>query len=175
MGTLPDWITAFTALGALYFAWKANKASSSMLSLENQREHKRDEREIAEQASDVSAWCAVHLHGEERNDCLLIHNSSKLPVYELAVESTDSHGMPARTLNLAVLPPGDFLAFPDPRYGWTFPDPVASCRGLVRPITKTDKWSVTSVTMRDAVGTRWRRTQQGRLSQVTESAPSPQG
>lgn len=169
-GSVADWVTAVVAATALYFAWQANKESHRMLQLEQEREHKSDSRERAEQASDVSAWCIAF--GKRRNasgrplEGIHIHNASRHPVYEVTVCSTGRSGTPAKNLHLAVLPPGDFVVEPHPAYGWTLPEPVDQMNHPFRPVMNTADWAVQKVQLTDAFGISWMRDERGTLTEL---------
>lgn len=196
IGTLPDWLAAVAAVVALLFARHANKSSREMLSLEQTREGKRDQREIAEQAVDISAWVVVWFtdtpqKGSDikftkprdkgvdfarRANGIHIHNASKLPAYEVRVQSTSWKGEPEPEVVMEVLPPGDYLVFPcnttvdrlpDPEQPhWTFAQKAELFSGELRPVTSTKDWMVQSVQFTDASGVRWERRRDGTLSQV---------
>lgn len=165
-GSLAEWASALAAIGALIAAVWAARTSGRLFRVETQRDVQNWRREEAEQASRIAAWCVIHLKpssGLDREDGLLIHNSSDAPVFDVEIHSiyapkqTDEPKEQA-PLRLTLLPPGDYVSTTHPKFHWTFPEESSNMTGAIRPVTKNDKWKVTSITFVDASGIQWVRT-----------------
>lgn len=174
-GTVAEWLSALAALGALTAAIWAALTSRRLVQVEMHRDVKAADRAAREQASGIAAWCVFCPgNGEDSQAGLLVHNDSDGPVYDVEVHSTrlvKQVSIPQYPLRLSIVPPGDFVATADPKYHWSLPEERGAIGGIVRPVTKSTGWMVTSVTFTDAHGQRWVR-DGGRLTRFAEEAAS---
>lgn len=164
-GSLPEWISALGAIGALTAAIWAAVTSKRLFEIESSRDQIAAQRIAREQASQISAWCVALLdeHGKWAGRGILIHNSSNAPVYDLEVDSTyaaKSTDAPQvqNTFRMGIVPPGDFVTTASNDFDkWTFPDAREEIPYTVRPVTKNKAWSVGVVRFTDAHGAPWAR------------------
>lgn len=163
------------ALGALVAAVWAGHTSKRLYEIETTRDRSTEEREEREQASGIAAWCIYAKDLEEGlRHGIFIHNSSGSPVYDVSVRSIyakkktdDAREQPP--MNLAVLPPGDYVVTAHAMYNWTFPEERHTVEHSVRPVTNSEKWMVVSLQFTDAYGIRWTR-ENSRLTRTDESS-----
>ncbi|WP_085529645.1 hypothetical protein [Kocuria massiliensis] len=173
MGTLAEWAAALVAVVAIFFAWKSNQASTEMLSMEQRRDEENERRKKMDQASNISAWCTfLPDHQGPRKDALQILNNSQLPAYQVDIHSTNKDGNANKPLHLEVLPPGNFIALSNEKFGWDFPEARETFTGTIRPITKSTTWCVENIELTDSFGNRWERDRRGQHTLIS-SAPEP--
>jgi hypothetical protein len=164
LSTFAEILSAVAALGALAAAIWAVRVSKRLYEVETSRDLIATQRAEKEQASGFAAWCIVLSTNEEqeRQNGILLHNSSDAPVFDIEVLSTYAkrkslEGAPQPPLKLAILPPGDYVAHVDATYPWSFPEERGSIGGIVRPVTNNPNWAVTELHFTDSHETRWIR------------------
>lgn len=183
-GDVPTWISAVTGLLAFLAAVAAAVVAYRLYGIESARDRHADEerQERAQearraQANKVTAWFGPDVPTEEERARVLMHprvwprawaacvaNASDLPVYDVVVTfcfvnwqgrtwSAIERGTGAQPI--VTLPPRSetFVAMPE------------EVRGDVTEINEST--FVIIVEFRDTAGTRWRRDDKGRLSEIT--------
>lgn len=173
MTWIPDWITACVAVAALIAAVWATVTSRALLKVERERDEERRRLDSASQASLLSAWAVFCPNVEKSEDHgqsgVAVTNHSNAAFYDVRIECQGQQGKPQPPIELTILPSGTYVMLGHPKFHWTFPLQPDEVAGPIRPITKHEKWRVTSIEMTDANGLRWRRTG-GVLERLTDAA-----
>lgn len=160
-GSLPEWISALGAIGALTAAIWAALTSKKLFQIESGRDERAAERTAREQASHISAWCVAEVNTKQKG--ILLHNSSTSPVYNVEVYSTYAASNagspePQKPFQMGILPPGDFISIASSApYVWEFPDSTETRDEPVRPVTRNKAWAVNAIRFTDAHGLGWER------------------
>jgi hypothetical protein len=163
-GDAPSWVAAGATVAALLWARQAVRKSGALLTVEQERDRKRDEADEerrradarAEQADLVAAWLVrdPSRPGASLADpnpvTVNVENGSRLPVYDVQLEFFGPPGF-ARA-PLGTLPPGSAVVEP--------PQEVRREDGVT-----TDELSLT-LSFRDTAGRTWRRDGHGQLHQT---------
>ena len=170
-GSMAEWVAAIAAMGALLAAVWAARTSKDLYDLESKRERGLVNRTRREQASGIAAWCVFCPdHDSQTQSGILLHNSSDAPVFNVEILSTYSQKQAhapqdQEPLNLAILPPGDYVSNKDVKFHWSFPEERSAVASTIRPVMKNSKWVVTEVKFTDSHGTRWNR-RGGELTEI---------
>lgn len=165
---MAEWITAVCSSIALLAACWAAWTASRVHRIESNRDRMAEENRLRSHASSVTAWSAVHLDtdGNPLAYGVVLNNGSTTPIFDVVIEAQDLRGK-LRTLNLQLLPPGQYFveAFKD-RTGWALPEHASALVGFTRPITRKAEWCVTYLQFRDAQNETWCRSNTGLLDRV---------
>lgn len=161
MGSVTDWITAAGAVTAVAAAIWAGLTSRALLGVELKRDHERERRARAEQATLVGAWsiyCREAPADEEwRRSGVMVRNGSHAPVYDVSIASLDKDGASQAPLVMTILPPGEFVVLGHSKFNWSFPMSLDEIGVAVGPITRHADWRVAELNFIDAQGSVWRR------------------
>ncbi|WP_156027506.1 hypothetical protein [Mycetocola saprophilus] len=136
------------------------------------------ERERRSQASEITAW-SISRHADDRKQRrgLYISNGSNSAVFDVEISSTYSESSQANPtdlspLNLAVLPPGEYVVFGGEKYAWELPQERGSFTDSISPIMNNPGWKVTRIVLTDSHGTTWQR-DHGLLKEAQSSPNAP--
>jgi hypothetical protein len=163
-GDVPTWITTLAVgFGAV------------QLYQDRQARRRETEADARRQAQQVAVWAGVYVpgaDGDEREKAygVVLLNDSGLPVRRVEVEAM-IHGVARRTLDLRILPPGEFFVAWKPNETWAFAVPVADYPHPIHPLTRTPKYLVTEMRLSDSAGRLWRYDADGRLDARDEERP----
>lgn len=159
---IPDWITALVAVAALIAAIWATVTSRALLAVERERDDERRKLDSASQAALLSAWAVFCPNAEksedQRQSGVSVTNHSSAAFYDVRIQSQDHMGKTQPAIEMTIMPTGTYVILGHLTFHWTFPLQLDEAQGPIRPITKHEKWRVTSIEMTDANGLRWRRT-----------------
>ena len=126
----------------------------------NERERRRaeEQREAKAQASKLTAWVAIHFIGDARQSYgVVISNTSGSTFHDVTV-SVLIHGIRARAITLAILPPGFYYVRHiggDEKFEWDFPAPVEGQKGTLRPYMKSDRYQLKQIEFADNLNQHW--------------------
>ncbi|WP_419817620.1 hypothetical protein [Glaciibacter flavus] len=163
MGTLPDWIAAAAALGALFAAISAGRQAKRLFDIERGRDHAVEERRSRSQAESVAAWVAAQITDPKPISYgVVVRNASEDVVYDIDVKVSDKFDRDVSNLHLQILPPGSFYVAQAGK-DWAFAAEVQSFSEEIRPVTKSAKIGILNLEFRDAAGSKWRRVNSGLL------------
>lgn len=148
LGDIPTWITSLTVIIGLL----------ALLGEKRQRDQNRD-RESKQQATGLSAWpVKAFIDGNEDTYGAIIENSSGSTFHDVEIAVTLLDRETRLPIKLVTLPPGRYFLEHNPSQGfvWEFArETVEFENANFRPITKTRKSAVTSLTFSDNLGQRW--------------------
>ena len=164
-GDVPTWITTL-AVGF----------GAAQLYQDRQSRRQRADDDARRQAQQIAAWAGSYVpggEGDERESAygVVLLNDSGLPVRRVEVEAM-IHDVARRTLDLRILPPGQFFVAVKPNDTWAFAVPVADYPHPIRPLTRTARYLVTEMRLTDAAGRLWRYDADGRLVAGHPARPS---
>lgn len=159
LGSAAEWFSAAAAAGAfvmaviaVYLSWR----SSTQLRIQQRQK----------QASELHAWSItgpeITENGPTTRRGVLLSNSSTSPVFDVVVDSTYSLSKNTAPevlspLTITMLPPGEFVAFRDSKYPWTFPRQRSPEHRDIQAIMNNPGWRVTRLSFTDGQGIRWER------------------
>ena len=173
IGTSPEWISAFAAVGALVAATGAALQAKSLFQVESARDQAAAQNRKRTQARAISAWVAAEIDADDR-ECsygMVISNSSSEMIFDVRVEITGKAGEPLSPATFTVLPPGDYyLAETAEKWVWSYPSEIGSFENEIRPITKSKRRRITSLAFRDSDDVRWRRFESGTLQELATTS-----
>lgn len=167
MGNAAEWVSAIASVGALLAAVVAGYAAWRLYRVESERDKVAAWRRLSEQARLVPAWIAVVVDDEGRvaSTGLMVVNRAESPIFDIRISATDKESDLIRTpAKMAMLPPGRyFVARQGAPFTWAYADSADSVEGVIRPVTKTDKWRVDQLEFVDSGNVAWSRDRHGRL------------
>ena len=164
MGTLPDWIAAAAALGALVAAIGAGRQAKRLFDIERGTRSRCRGAAIAV-AGGVRRGMGCRADGTDPKPIsygVVVRNASEDVVYDIDVKVSDKFDRDVSNLHLQILPPGSFYVAQAGK-DWAFAAEVQSFSEEIRPVTKSAKIGILNLEFRDAAGSKWRRVNSGLL------------
>lgn len=170
LGSFADIVTALTAIGALIAAIIAARHADRLFAVEVSRDGRAVERERQAQASQVFAWVASRIIGDDAKAYgAVVVNSSRQAIYDVTVRVTGANGTERRPISLTILPPGAYYLEESPKaFGWEFASRLRSFDEEIRPVTKSKKRSIVGMRFRDSSNLTWARDEVGILVSATD-------
>lgn len=174
-GSLPEWVAAFAALGALYAAVSAVRQAKRLFGVETGRDAQSQESAKRAQARSISSWVAAEIDVDDRELSygVVISNASREVIYGVRVMSTGKAGETQKDITLTILPPGDYYVEElKGKWTWDFAKEVSGFNSEIRPVTKSPRRRILELAFRDSNDARWVRLESGCLSPVTGESAS---